>query len=146
MAADTIRDRFRDLSSIDTGTISIADFDDKYQALALEMYNEVMDESLTVTSNTTGTYLKDEAIAHLSTALAYQKIHRSKMYKDTGMLEWMRFMQSGYELMYMINPTKIDYREGRDIYTIRDPNTKGNPYKNTIGRDSSGTTASRTGV
>ena len=71
MAADTIRDRFRDLSSIATGTISNADFDDKYQALALEMYNEVMDESLTVTSNTTGTYLKDEAIAHLSTALAY---------------------------------------------------------------------------
>ena len=146
MAADTIRDRFRDLSSIATGTISNADFDDKYQALALDMYNEVMDESLTVTSNTTGTYLKDEAIAHLSTALAYQKIHRSKMYKDTGMLEWMRFMQSGYELMYMINPTNIDYREGRDIYTIRDPNTKGNPYMNTIGRDSSGTTASRTGV
>ena len=146
MAAATIRDRFRDLSSIATGTLSNADFDYKYQALALEMYNEVMDESLTVTSNTTGTYLKDEAIAHLSTALAYQKIHRSKMYKDTGMLEWMRFMQSGYELMYIINPTKIDYREGRDIYTVRETNTHGKPYMNTIGRDSSGATASQTGT
>ena len=146
MAADTIRDRFRDLSNITTATVSNDDFDNKYQALALELYNEIMDESLTISSNSTDTYLKDEAIAHLATALAYQKIHRSKMYKDTGMLEWMRFMQSGYELMYMINPTKIDYREGRDIYTIRDPNTKGNPYMNTIGRDSSGTTASRTGV
>ena len=115
MAADTIRDRFRDLSNITTATVSNDDFDNKYQALALELYNEIMDESLTISSNSTDTYLKDEAIAHLATALAYQKIHRSKMYKDTGMLEWMRFMQSGYELMYMINPTKIDYREVRDI-------------------------------
>jgi len=146
MAADTILTRFRDLSNIGASTISNSDYEDKYQTLGLDLYNEIMDESLTITSNTTGTYLKDEAIAHLSVALAYQKIHRSKMYKDTGMLEWMRFMQSGYELMYIINPTKIDYREGRDIYTVRDPNTHGKPYMNTIGRDSSGSTASQTGT
>jgi len=146
MAADTILVRFRDLSNIAGSTISNSDYEDKYQTLALDMYNEIMDESLTISTNTTGTYLKDEAIAHLSVALAYQKIHRTKMYKDTGMLEWMRFMQSGYELMYLINPTKIDYREGRDIYTIRDPRTNSQPYMYTIGRDSSGTTTSRTGV
>ena len=146
MAADTIRDRFRDLSNITTSTVSNDDFDNKYQALALELYNEIMDETLSITSNSTGTYLKDEAIAHLATALAYQKIHRSKMYKDTGMLEWMRYMQSGYELMYIINPTKIDYREGRDIYTVRDPNTHGKTFMNTIGRDNTGATSSQTGT
>ena len=146
MAADTILVRFRDLSNIAAGTISNSDYEDKYQTLALDMYNEIMDESLTISTNTTGTYLKDEAISHLSVALAYQKIHRTKMYKDTGMLEWMRFIQSGYEIMYLINPTKIDYREGRDIYTIRDPRTDAQPYMYTIGRDSTGTSASRTGT
>jgi len=146
MAADTILERFRDLSNIAAGTISNSDYETKYMALALEMYNEIMDETLTISTNTTGTYLKDEAISHLSVALAYQKLHRTKMYKDTGMLEWMRFMQSGYEIMYIINPTKIDYREGRDIYTVRDPNTDSQPYTYTIGRDSTGTTSSRTGT
>ena len=146
MAADTILVRFRDLSNIAAGTISNSDYEDKYQTLALDMYNEIMDESLTISTNTTGTYLKDEAICHLSVALAYQKIHRTKMYKDTGMLEWMRFMQSGYELMYLINPNKIDYREGRDIYTIRDPGTNAQPYMSTIGRDNTGTTTSQTGT
>ena len=145
MAADTILTRFRDLSSIAAGTISNADYETKYMALALELYNEIMDESLTISTNTTGTYLKDEAIAHLSVALAYQKIHRTKMYKDTGMLEWMRYMQSGYEMMYIINPTKVDYREGRDIYTIRDPKTNAQPYMKSIGRDWTGATTSTTG-
>ena len=146
MAADTILERFRDLSSIAAGTINNNDAEDKYIALALQVYNEIMDTSLTISTNTTGTYLSDEAISNLATGLAYQKIHRTKMYKDTGMLEWMRFMQSGYELMYLINPTKIDYREGRDIYTIRDPRTNSQPYMYTIGRDSTGTSASRTGT
>ena len=146
MAADTILERFRDLSNIAAGTISNSDYETKYMALALEMYNEIMDETLSISTNTTGTYLKDEAIAHLSVALAYQKIYRTKMYKDTGMLEWMRFMQSGYELMYLINPNKIDYREGRDIYTIRDPGTNAQPYMSTIGRDNTGTTTSQTGT
>jgi|TARA_R100000656_G_scaffold112594_1_gene84795 hypothetical protein len=146
MAADTILVRFRDLSSIAAGTISNLDFEDKYQALALEMYNEIMDESLTITTNTTGTYLKDEAISNIAVALAYQKIHRTKMYKDTGMLEWQRYMQQAYEVMYIINPNKIDYREGRDIYTIRDPDTTGSPYMSTIGRDNTGDSGSNFGT
>ena len=59
MAADTILERFRDLSSIAAGSISNLDFESKYQTLALALYNEIMNESLTITANTTGTYLKD---------------------------------------------------------------------------------------
>ena len=146
MAADTILERFRDLSNIPTGTISDIDFTDKFEALALEFYNEIMDESLTITTHTTGTYLKDEAISNIAVALAYQKIHRTKMYKDTGMLEWQRYMQQAYEVMYIINPTKIDYREGRDIYTIRDPDTTGKPYMYSIGRDNTGDSGSNFGT
>ena len=65
MAADTILTRFRDLSSIASGTISDSDFTDKKEALALQMYNEIMDTSETISTNTTGTYLTDEAISHL---------------------------------------------------------------------------------
>ena len=147
MAADTILTRFRDLSSITSSSISDIDFTDKYESLAVELYNEIMDESISVTSlHTCGTYLKDEALANLATALSYQKIHRTKMYKDTGMLEWQRYMQQAYEIMYIINPTKIDYREGRDIYTIRDPDTTGKPYMYTIGRDSTGDSGSNIGT
>jgi hypothetical protein len=147
MAADTILERFRDLSSIASSSISDSDFTDKYEALAREFYNEIMDEAVAISSlHTTGTYLKDEAIANIAVALAYQKIHRTKMYKDTGMLEWQRYMQQAYEVMYIINPTKIDYREGRDIYTIRDPDTTGKPYMYTIGRDSTGDSGSNFGT
>ena len=146
MAADTILDRFRDLSNVASSTISDIDFTDKFEALSLEFYNEIMDESLTISSHTTGTYLKDEAIANISVALVYQKIHRTKMYKDTGMLEWQRYMQQAYEVMYIINPTKIDYREGRDIYTIRDPDSTGKPYMYTIGRENTGTSGSNFGT
>ena len=59
MAADTILTRFRDLSSIASGTISDSDFTDKMEALALQMYNEIMDTSLTITSHSTGNYLTD---------------------------------------------------------------------------------------
>ena len=45
MAADTILVRFRDLSNIASGTISDSDFTDKMEALALQMYNEIMDTS-----------------------------------------------------------------------------------------------------
>ena len=146
MAADTILVRFRDLSNIAAGTISNSDVEDKHIALGLEMYNEIMDTSETISTNTTGTYLTDEAISHLATALAYQSIHRTRMYKDTGMLEWQRFMQSAYEMMYIINPTKIEYREGRDIYTIRDPDSKGQPYMYSVGLDSTGSSSSSFGT
>ena len=145
MAADTILVRFRDLSNITAGTISNSDFEDKYQTLALQMYNEIMDTSLTISTNTTGTYLTDEAMSHLATALAYQSIHRTKMYKDTGMLEWQRFLQGGYEIMHMQDPTKVEYIEGRDIYIPRGTDVRNKPYTHTISRDSDGASATTVG-
>ena len=145
MAADTILVRFRDLSSIAAGTISNSDFEDKYMVLALQMYNEIMDTSETISTNTTGTYLTDEAISHLATALAYQKIHRSKMFKDTGMLEWHRFMQGGYEIMHMQDPTKVEFLESRDLYIPRGTDVRSKPYMHTIGSDSDGSSATTVG-
>ena len=145
MAADTILVRFRDLSNITTGVLSDSEFTDKSEALALQMYNEIMDTSETITSHTTETYLTDEAISQLATALAYQKIHRTKMYKDTGMLEYHRYMQAAYEVMHMQDPTKVEYVEGRDLYIPKPTSVTSKPYTHTISRDSSGSSASTVG-
>ena len=115
------------------------------EALALAMYNEIMDTSLTITSHTTGTYLTDEAISHLATALAYQKVHRNKMWKDTGMLEWHRFMQGGYEVMHMQDPTKVEFIKERDLYIPRGTDVRSKPYMHTIGRDSDGSSTTTVG-
>ena len=145
MAADTILVRFRDLSNIAAGTISDSDFTNKMEALALQMYNEIMDTSLTISTHTTGTYLTDEAISHLATALAYQKVHRTKMFKDTGMLEWHRFMQGAYEVMHMQDPTKVEYVKERDLYIPRGTDVRNKPYMHTISRDSNSDTSSTIG-
>ena len=145
MAADTILTRFRDLSSIASGTISDSDFTDKMEALAVEMYNEIMDTSVTVSTHTTGTLLTDESLAHLATALAYQKIHRNKMWKDTGMLEWNRFMQGSYEVMHMQDPTKVEYVKERDLYIPRGTDVRNKPYMHTISRDSNSDSSSTVG-
>ena len=145
MAADTILTRFRDLSSIASGTISDSDFTDKMEALALQMYNEIMDTSETISTHTTGTLLTDEAISHLATALAYQKTHRTKMFKDTGMLEWHRFMQGAYEVMHMQDPTKVEYVKERDLYIPRGTDVRNKPYMHTISRDSNSDTSSTIG-
>ena len=145
MAADTILVRFRDLSNIAAGTISNSDVEDKHIALGLEMYNEIMDTSETISTNTTGTYLTDEAISHLATALAYQSIHRTKKYKDTGMLEWKRFLQGGFEIMHMQDPTKVEYIKERDIYIPRGTDVRNKPYTHTISRDSDGASATTIG-
>ena len=145
MAADTILTRFRDLSSIASGTISDSDFTDKMEALALQMYNEIMDTSETISTHTTGTLITDEAISHLATALAYQKTHRTKMFKDTGMLEWHRFMQGAYEVMHMQDPTKVEYITERDLYIPRGTDVRNKPYTHTISRDSNSDSSSTIG-
>ena len=145
MAADTILVRFRDLSSIASGTLSDSDFTDKMEALALAMYNEIMDTTLTISTHTTGTYLTDEALSHLATALAYQKIHRNKMWKDTGMLEWHRFMQGAYEVMHIQDPTKVEYIKERDLYIPRGTDVRNKPYMHTISRDSNSDSSSTLG-
>jgi hypothetical protein len=145
MAADTVLTRFRDLSSIASGTISDSDFTDKMEALAVEMYNEIMDTTVTVSTHTTGTLLTDESLAHLATALAYQKIHRNKMWKDTGMLEWHRFMQGAYEVMHIQDPTKVEYIKERDLYIPRGTDVRNKPYMHTISRDSNSDSSSTIG-
>ena len=145
MAADTILTRFRDLSSIASGTISDSDFTDKMEALSLQIYNEIMDTSETISTHTTGTLLTDEAISHLATALAYQKTHRTKMFKDTGMLEWHRFMQGAYEVMHMQDPTKVEYVKERDLYIPRGTDVRNKPYMHTISRDSNSDSSSTIG-
>ena len=145
MAADTILTRFRDLSSIASGTVSDSDFTDKSEALAVEMYNEIMDTSVTVSTHTTGTLLTDEAIAQLSTAMVYQKLFRTKMFKDTGMLEWHRYMQGAYEVMHMQDPTKVEYIEGRDLYIPKPTKVTNKPYMHTISTDSKDDSSSTVG-
>ena len=145
MAADTILTRFRDLSSIASGTVSDSDFTDKSEALALEMYNEIMDTSETISTHTTGTLLTDEAIAQISTAMVYQKLFRTKMFKDTGMLEWHRFMQGAYEVMHMQDPTKVEYVTERDLYIPRGTDVRNKPYMHTISRDSNSDSSSTLG-
>jgi|TARA_R100000742_G_C4238352_1_gene58537 hypothetical protein len=145
MAADTVLTRFRDLSSIASGTISDSDFTDKMEALAVEMYNEIMDTTVTVSTHTTGTLLTDESLAHLATAFAYQKIHRNKMWKDTGMLEWHRFMQGAYEVMHIQDPTKVEYIKERDLYIPRGTDVRNKPYMHTISRDSNSDSSSTLG-
>ena len=148
MATQSILERFRDLSSLTTTEVSDALVTDQYIEVALQTYNEIMGESLTVDAATvtTGTLLKDDALAFLATSLAYQAKMRTKMFKDTGMLEWQRFYQGALEIMYGIDQTKVMYVEARDIYVVRDPGVTAKPYMNTIYRDNVGSSSSTGGT
>jgi len=148
MATQNILERFRDLSSLTTTDVADALAKDQYIEVALQMYNEIMGESITVDAITisTGTLLKDDSLAFLATSLAYQAKMRTKMFKDTGMLEWQRFYQGALEIMYTIDQTKVMYVESRDIYVIRDPGVTAKPYMNTIYRDNVGASSSTGGT
>ena len=148
MAAQNILERFRDLSSLTTTDIADALTKDQYIEVARQTYNEIMGASLTVDAVTlsTGTLLKDDALAFLATSLAYQAKMRTKMFKDTGMLEWQRFYQGALEIMYAIDQTKVMYVEARDIYIVRDPGVTAKPYMNTIYRDNVGSSSSTGGT
>ena len=148
MATQNILERFRDLSSLTTTDVADALAKDQYIEVALQMYNEIMGESITVDaiSISTGTLLKDDSLAFLATSLAYQAKMRTKMFKDTGMLEWQRFYQGALEIMYTIDQTKVMYVESRDIYVIRDPGVTAKPYMNTIYRDNVGASSSTGGT
>jgi len=67
------------------------------------------------------------------------------MWKDTGMLEWHRFMQGGYEVMHMQDPTKVEYIKERDLYIPRGTDVRSKPYMHTIGRDSDGSSTTTVG-
>ena len=147
MASQTILERFRDLSSFTTTEVSDVLARDQYIEVALQMYNEIMDETLSVgeVTGSTGTLLKDDAVAFLATSLAYQALMRTKLFKDTGMLEWQRFYQGGLETMYAIDQTKVMYIVARDIYIVRDPGVTSKPFMYSIYRDNSGSSSSTGG-
>jgi len=148
MASQTILERFRDLSSLTTTEVTDVLAKDQYIEVARQTYNEVMGESLTIDVATvsTGNLLKDDALAFLATSLAYQALMRTKMFKDTGMLEWQRFYQGALEIMYSIDQTKVMYVEARDIYIVRDPGVTAKPYMNTIYRDNVGASSTTGGT
>ena len=148
MASQTILERFRDLSSLTTTEVTDVLAKDQYIEVARQTYNEVMGESLTIDVATvsTGNLLKDDALAFLATSLAYQALMRTKMFKDTGMLEWQRFYQGALEIMYSIDQTKVMYVEARDIYIVRDPRVTAKPYMNTIYRDNVGASSTTGGT
>ena len=147
MASQSILERFRDLSSLTSSEITDVLAKDQYIEVALQTYNEIMGESLTIDAATvsTGSLIKDDAIAFFATSLAYQAKMRTKMFKDTGMLEWQRFYQGALEIMYSIDQTKVQYVESRDIYIVRDPGVTAKPYMNTIYRDNVGASSSTGG-
>ena len=147
MASQSILERFRDLSSLTSSEITDVLAKDQYIEVALQTYNEIMGESLTIDAATvsTGSLIKDDAIAFFATSLAYQAKMRTKMFKDTGMLEWQRFYQGALEIMYSIDQTKVQYVESRDIYIVRDPGVTAKPYMSTIYRDNIGASSSTGG-
>ena len=147
MASQSILERFRDLSSLTSSEITDVLAKDQYIEVALQTYNEIMGESLTIDAATvsTGSLIKDDAIAFFATSLSYQALMRTKMHKDTGMLEWQRFYQGALEIMYAIDQTKVMYVETRDIYIVRDPGVTAKPYMNTIYRDNVGASSSTGG-
>ena len=148
MASQSILERFRDLSSLTSSEITDVLAKDQYIEVALQTYNEIMGESLTIDAATisTGSLIKDDAIAFFATSLAYQAKMRTKMFKDTGMLEWQRFYQGALEIMYSIDQTKVQYVESRDIYIVRDPGVTAKPYMNTIYRDNVGSSSTTGGT
>ena len=147
MASQSILERFRDLSSLTSSEITDVLAKDQYIEVGRQTYNEIMGESLTIDAGTgsTGSLIKDDAIAFFATSLAYQAKMRTKMFKDTGMLEWQRFYQGALEIMYSIDQTKVQYVESRDIYIVRDPGVTAKPYMNTIYRDNVGASSSTGG-
>ena len=127
MASQNILERFRDLSSLTSTEVSDELAKDQYIQVALEQYNEIMDDTF------------------LATSLAYQAKFRTKMYKDTGMLEWQRFYQGGLETLYSIDPTKVMYIVSRDIYIVRDPGVTSRPFMYSIYRDNVGSSSTTGG-
>lgn len=145
MASQTILERFRDISSIAASVVGNTEAEDQHMALALLTYNEIMGTTHTITTNSTGDLMVNDAIAFLATSYVYQKLMRTKMYKDTGMLEWQRFYQGALEIMYAVDPTKVMYVESRDIYIVRDPEVTTKPFNYSIYRDNEGASSTTGG-
>lgn len=137
MAIRTILERFREISSLTTAQYPDADVTNYAEPIALVYFNEVMDETLTITSSTTSDDLADECLSWLVAAFAYQEEYRQKYHKDTGMLEWEWLEQQAMKLMYARNPTKVEYNSNNGIYIVRNPGVNTTAFKNLVLYDSS---------
>ena len=145
MASQTILERFRDISSIAASVVDNNEAEDQHIALGLITYNEIMGTTETITTNTTGNLMINDAIAFLASSFVYQKVMRTKMFKDTGLLEWQRFYQGALEIMYGIDQTKVMYVASRDLYIVRDPGVDAKPFNYSIYRDNDGASSTTGG-
>jgi hypothetical protein len=137
MAIRTILSRFREICTITSTEFSDGSVTNYAEPVELAFFNEVMDETLTITSHTTGDDFADEILSWLVASFAYQEKYRQKYHKDSGLLEWEWLEQQALKLMYARNPTKIEFNSNNGIYIIRNPDVTSVAFKNLVLYDSS---------
>lgn len=140
MAIRTIKKRFREISSLKEEEFNDDEVADYAEPISLAYFNEVMDETLTITSSTTADNFADECLSWLVAAFAYQEKYRQKYHKDTGLLEWEWLEQQAMKLMYARNPTKVEFNSNNGVYIVRNPGVNTTAYKNLVLYDSSTST------
>jgi hypothetical protein len=132
----TILSRFREISGITTTEFSDGGMTNYAEPVALAFFNEVMDEALTISAHSTSDAFADEVLSWLCAAFGYQELYRSKMHKDTGLLEWEWFEQQALKLMYARNPTKVEFNSNNALYIVRAPNVTRSVYADIVRYDS----------
>ena len=132
MTMRTILTRFREISTLDSDDFSNGSFTNYAEPIALAYFNEVMDESLLITTHSTGDDFADEILSWLATVFVYQEHYRTRMHKDSGMLEWEWIEQQAMKLMYARNPSKVEYNSANGIYIVRNPRTDYQTYNNIV--------------
>lgn len=132
MAIRSILSRFREISNLDTTEFSDGTVTTFAEPIALAYFNEVMDESLTITTHSTGDDFADEILSWLVTVFAFQELYRTRMHKDSGMLEWEWIEQQAFRLMYARNPTKVEFNSANGIYIVRAPDIDYSTYNNIV--------------
>jgi hypothetical protein len=136
MAIRTILTRFREISSVPETDFSNGSITNYAEPVELAFYNEVMDETLAITTHSTGDDLVDEILSWLVAGFVYAELYRSKMHKSTGLLEWEWFEQQALKLMYARNPTKVEFNSNNAIYIIRNPGVSRSAYADIVRYDS----------
>ena len=104
--AFNILSQFRHISRFDTGSVSSSVVRTDYMVPALAMYNAIMDTSLTITSDTTGTTTSDMAIAWLAASIRYSEDRTTSRDRlGRGLLEWELWEQRAFGIMAAIDRT-----------------------------------------
>lgn len=140
MTADTILTRFRDITGLVAGDYADADVTDKAEAYGEALAEEILDETITITTHDTGDVILNEIISWLCAAYAYSTKFRSKVYEGGEMLMWEWFEQQALRLMYDRNPVKLEYIKSRGVFITRDPGVRYSAFMRAIGYDNAGDT------